>query len=165
MGDEITGRLPFPLPSAPQLAHQVILLVQLCISYPRDVPSYKQMRVFRQFAVLVLVLVTCVAPTMACMAPDAQLSAPERACCRKMSKQCGHMEMPASHGCCQKTSPNLYNNSLSTRAVTFHPVVATVFYLATSKWLTPVSLATEWVERPDYSPPESPPSSVPILRI
>jgi hypothetical protein len=32
------------------------------------------MRIFRQFGVLVLLLVSCMAPAMACMVPDAQMN-------------------------------------------------------------------------------------------
>jgi hypothetical protein len=55
----------------------------------------------------------------------------ERACCRMMKNQCGQMDnMPASHGCCQKTPPSVHDNALDTKAVTFHPVVATIIWLA-----------------------------------
>ena len=123
------------------------------------------MRLLRQFGVLVLLLVTCLAPAMACMVPDAQMSAQERACCRTMSSQCGQTEMPSSHGCCQKTPASIHDNALDTKTVAFHPVAAAVVYLAVSELLTPTSTAAEWVERPDCSPPQSPPSSVSILRI
>jgi hypothetical protein len=63
------------------------------------------MKALRQFSVLVLLLVSCVAPAMACMVPDAQMNPQDRACCRVMNSQCGQMEMPASHGCCHKTPP------------------------------------------------------------
>ncbi|HEX4021941.1 MAG TPA: hypothetical protein VHX63_12400 [Acidobacteriaceae bacterium] len=122
------------------------------------------MRVLRQFGVLILLLVSCVAPAMACMVPDAQMSAQERACCRTMSNQCGQMEMPASHGCCQKTPPSAYDNALNTKAAAFHPVVVSVSSLVAFE-VNPASTVTGWVERPDYSPPKSPPSTVSILRI
>jgi hypothetical protein len=54
------------------------------------------MRLFRQFGVLVLLLVSCVAPAMACMVPNAEMSLQERACCRMMKNQCGQMAMPGS---------------------------------------------------------------------
>ncbi len=54
------------------------------------------MRAFRQLGVLVLLLVSCLAPAMACMAPEAQMSAQEHTCCRMMKNQCGQMEMKAS---------------------------------------------------------------------
>ena len=123
------------------------------------------MRVIRQFGVLVLLLVSCLAPAMACMVPDAAMSTQERACCRMMKNQCGQMEMPASHGCCQKTPPSVRDNALDTKAVTFHPVVVPVIWLAVAELVNPVSAVADWVERPDYSLPKSPPSTISILRI
>ena len=73
------------------------------------------MRILRQFGVLVLLLVSCLAPAMACMVPNAQMSTQERACCRMMKNQCGQMGMPASHGCCQKTPPSVHDNALDTK--------------------------------------------------
>jgi hypothetical protein len=123
------------------------------------------MRVLRQFGVLVLMLVSCLAPALACMVPDAQMNTEERACCRVMKNQCGQMGMPASHGCCQKTPSSVRDNALDTKAVTFHPVVVSVIWLAVSELVNPVSAVADWVERPDYSPPKSPPSTISILRI
>src|SRR5216683_2958825 len=91
------------------------------------------MRVLRQLGVLVLLLVSCLAPAMACMVPNAQMSTQERACCRMMKNQCGQMEMPASHGCCQKAPPSVHDNALDTKPMTFHPVVVPVIWLAASE--------------------------------
>ncbi len=123
------------------------------------------MRILRQFGVLVLLLVSCLAPAMACMVPDAQMNTEERACCRTMKDQCGQMEMPASHGCCQKTPASVHGNALDTKAVVFHPVVAPVIWLAAFELVNPTAPVTGWAERPDYSPPKSPPSTISILRI
>jgi hypothetical protein len=83
-----------------------------------------------------------------------------------MKNQCGQMEMPASHGCCQKTPPSIHDNALVTKIVTFHPVALTVVWLTASELLNPNSAVTGWVERSDYySPPKSPPSNISILRI
>ena len=119
----------------------------------------------RQFGVLVLLLLSCLVPAMACMVPNAEMSSQESACCRMMKKQCGQMEMPASHGCCQKTPPSVHDNALDTRAVTFHPAVAPVIWLAAFELVNPTSPVIGWVEHPDYSPPKSPPSTISILRI
>src|SRR5437879_8168911 len=116
------------------------------------------MRILRQFGVLVL-LVSCLAPAMACMVPNAEMSNQERACCRTMKNQCGQMEMPASHGCCQKTPPSVHDNALDTKSVTIHPVVAPVIWLASSVLVNPMSFVTGWVEYHDHSPPKSPPST------
>jgi hypothetical protein len=123
------------------------------------------MRFLRQFGVLVLLLVSCLAPAMACMVPNAAMSSQERACCRMMKNQCGQMEMPASHGCCQKSPPSVHDNALDTKAVAFHLVVVPVMWLAASELVNPASVATGWVEHADYSPPKSPPSTISILRI
>jgi hypothetical protein len=125
----------------------------------------REMRVLRQFGVLVLLLVSCLAPAMACMVPNAEMSAQERACCRVMKNQCGQMEMPASQGCCQKTPPSVHDNALDTKAAAFHPVVVSVIWLTASELLNPASVVTGWVERPDHSPPKSPPATISILRI
>jgi hypothetical protein len=100
------------------------------------------------------------------MVPDAQMNTEERACCRMMKNQCGQMDnMPGSHGCCQKTPPSVHDNALDTKAVTFHPVVAPVISLAAFELVNRASTVAGWVERPDYSPPESPPTTISILRI
>jgi hypothetical protein len=123
------------------------------------------MRVFRQFGVLFLLLVSCLAPAMACMVPTVQMNTEERACCRAMKNQCGQMEMPASHGCCQKTPPSVHDNALDTKAVTFHPVVTPVIWLAAFELVNPTPTVIAWVERPDYSPPKSQPATISSLRI
>jgi hypothetical protein len=123
------------------------------------------MRVLRQFGVLVLLLVSCLAPAMACMVPNAAMSTQERACCRMMKNQCGQMGMPASHGCCQKTPPSIHDNALGTKAVSIHAVLAPVIWWAAFELVNPTSTVIGWVEHPDYSPPKSPPSAISILRI
>jgi hypothetical protein len=123
------------------------------------------MRVLRQFGVLILLLVSCLAPAMACMAPNAEMSTQERACCRMMKNQCGQMGMSASHGCCQKTPPSVHDNALDIKPVTFHPVVAPVIWLAAPELVNPISAVTGWVESPDHSPPKFPPATISILRI
>jgi hypothetical protein len=123
------------------------------------------MRYLRQFGVLFLLLITFAAPVMACMVPDAEMSTQERACCIQMKAQCGQMEMPASHGCCHKTSPGVHDSALDNKTITFHPVVATVISLAAYELANRTPAVAEWVESPDYSPPQSPPSTISILRI
>jgi len=63
----------------------------------------------RQLGVLTLLLMISLAPAMACMAPNAQMTTQERACCRMMKGDCGQMEMPASHGCCQKAPGTVHD--------------------------------------------------------
>jgi hypothetical protein len=122
---------------------------------------YARMKAFRQFGVLVLLLVSCLAPAMACMVPDAQMSIEERACCRMMKNQCGQIEMPASHGCCQKTPPSVHDNALDTKTAAFHPVAVIAIWLTASELLNPTSAVTGWFEHPNYSPPKSHPLQSP----
>lgn len=123
------------------------------------------MSALRQFGVLALLLVSFLAPAMACMIPDAQMNSQERACCRAMNDQCGQMDMPASHGCCQKAPRSIHDNALDTKAVTFHSVLVPVSWLAALGVITPTTSVTGWVEQPEDSPPKSPPSTISILRI
>ena len=125
----------------------------------------RRMRALRQFGVLVLLLASSLTPAMACMLPGTQLSTQERACCRMMQNRCEQMEMPASHGCCQKTPPNVYESALDTKAVALHPFAITVVWLAFPELLNSTTSVTGWVEHRDYSPPKSPPSTISILRI
>jgi hypothetical protein len=125
----------------------------------------KGMRVLRQFGVLVLLLATTLTPAMACMVPAAQMTTEERACCRMMNYQCGQMQMSKSTGCCQKVSPSAFDNALATRPSALNPVAVSVVWLTASELMNPVSSVAGWVEHRDYSPPQSPPSTISILRI
>lgn len=124
----------------------------------------KQMRMLRQFGVLVVLVASCLTPAMACMLPGAELTTEERACCRTMQNQCEQMEMPASHGCCHKVPPNVFDSTMNEKAVGLHPVAFIVAWLASPASLNPSSAAA-WAERHDFSPPQSPPSTISILRI
>jgi hypothetical protein len=124
------------------------------------------MRVFRQFGALVLLILSCLTPAMACMAPGAQMSAQERACCRAMKNQCGQMEMSASHSCCQKTPLlSVHDNALDAKAVASSPIAVPVIWLAASELVNPASTVIGWLEHTGYSPPKSPPSTISILRV
>jgi hypothetical protein len=124
-----------------------------------------QVRILRQFGALVLLLASSLAPAMACMIPAAQMTAEERACCRMMQNECGQMEMPASQGCCQKTAPNIYDTALTGKAAVLDAVAVPVIWLTPSEFLNPIFSASGRVEPEDSSPPQSPPSTVSILRI
>ena len=125
----------------------------------------RRMRALRQFGVLVLLLASCRSPAMACMTPGAQMTTEERACCRMMNYQCGHMQMSESSGCCQKAPSSAFDNTLATRPSAMHPVAITVVWLTASEGLNQVSSDAGRFEHADYSPPESPPSTISILRI
>ena len=121
------------------------------------------MRTFRQFGVLLLLLASSLAPAMACMVPDAQMSTQERACCRMMKSQCEQMQMPASHGCCQKTPQTAQAISPNASKASIDPVAVTDVWLTASELLNPITVVSGLVDRLEYSPPQSPPSAVSIL--
>lgn len=123
------------------------------------------MLLFRQFGVLILLVLSCLAPAMACMVPNAEMSTQERACCHMMKNQCGQMEMPASQNCCQKTPPSVHDNALATQSTAFQPVMIPIIWLAAPELLNPASTVVGWVEHTNYSPPKSPPATISILRI
>ena len=125
----------------------------------------KRMRALRQLGVMVLLLATSLAPAMACMAPAAQMTTEERACCRMMNYQCGQMQMSKSSGCCQKTPQSAFDNALATGPSVLHPVPVSVVWLSASELMNRVFTVAGWVEHTDYSPPKSPPSTISILRI
>jgi hypothetical protein len=123
------------------------------------------MKAARQFGIVILLLVSYLTPAMACMVSDVQMNAEERACCQVMKNQCEQTEMPASHGCCQKTPLSAHDNALDTKAVTYHTVAVTTVWLTASEWLNQILTVAGWVEFADYSLPQSPPTSISVLRI
>ena len=123
------------------------------------------MKCLRQFGAILLLLVACVAPAMACMAPDAQMTAEERACCRMMNSQCGQMEMPASHGCCKKVPGNIQGSALKSDAVSIHSAVFVALWVFSFERHALQRANSDWAQHPEPPPPNPPPSSSGILRI
>lgn len=129
------------------------------MAYPLEV------KFLRQFGAVLLLLFSCVAPAMACMAPDAQMTVEEQACCRMMKHQCGQMEMPGSQDCCKKAPPAVHDNALKTDTVAFHPAVFVTLWVSSFDLLVPEAAAESWLPRPEHSPPKSPPSIISSLRV
>jgi hypothetical protein len=99
------------------------------------------------------------------MAPDAQMTVEEQACCRMMKSQCGQMEMQGSHDCCKKAPPTVHDNALKTDTVSFHPAVFVTLWVSSFDLLAPQAVAEAWLPRPELSPPKSPPSIISSLRV
>ena len=120
------------------------------------------MKTFRQLACALLLFVLFGIPAMSCLIPDAEMTEAERACCKHMAQQCGSMNMPSSHSCCQKevSRPN------SMLGATFAQLVAPALSGAVVAEL-PQSLVvgTEFSSFDLLRPPESPPGTPSILRI
>lgn len=124
-----------------------------------------QMKAFRQFGIVILLLVSYLTPAMACMVSDVQMNAEERACCQAMQNHCEQMGMPASHSCCQKLPHSTLDKALVTKATNDQPVVVAVVWLAACTWLRPALVSAEQINRSDDSPPQFPPGSSSVLRI
>src|SRR6185437_491089 len=101
-------------------------------------------KLVRQLGVLVILLGLCLAPTMACVVLNAQMTADESACCRMMHGQCQQMEMPASYGCCQKTQPSVFAAVLYREAGTSASHATPVTWAAVSDRVHRIPTPTGW---------------------
>lgn len=123
------------------------------------------MRIVRHLGVLLLLLVFCAAPVMACVTAESNMAAEERACCRMMHDQCGQMEMPSSQDCCAKAPSVPLENAMQSNPVRFHPVAALVLWVASFHGLAQDSVRQAWIQSPELWPPKSPPVAITVLRI
>jgi hypothetical protein len=122
-------------------------------------------KLLRQFGAVLLLLVSFVAPAMACMAPDSGMTVAERACCRAMKNDCGQMKMSGSHDCCRKTPGALYDRAVRSDFVSFHPVLAIAAWTLPLDHFPPYDIANGWIPRPEHSPPKPPLSIISVLRV
>lgn len=119
----------------------------------------------RQLGVLLLVLVSFVAPSMVCAEPGTQMSAQERACCRETPDQCGQMKMAMSESCCQWVPAGVKKNAADTKYRTSSADALLPVRLAVWE-LTPPQVRTRaWAGGVDQTFPESPPHLLSSLRI
>jgi hypothetical protein len=125
----------------------------------------KQVNSLRQFGAILLLLVSCGAPAMACITPDTRMTVEERACCRVMKNQCGEMEMPASHDCCKGLPTDINTGALKTDTLSFHPAVLAGLWASSFEIAAAQGASHGWVQRPADSPPKSPPSAITVLRV
>ena len=126
---------------------------------------FYEVKSLRQFGVVLLLLVSFVAPAMACMASDVGMTAEERACCRMMNNDCGQMEMSASHDCCKKTSGTLHDTALRSDSIPFQQLVAVPVWVSSLDLFPPQDITNGWFQRPEHSPPKPPPSIISALRV
>lgn len=122
------------------------------------------MKAVRQFGIVLLLLVSYLTPAMACMVSGIQMNAEERACCLAMKSQCDQLGMTTSHGCCQKTPQAAHASAIVGKTVNYYPIAIAVAWLTVSEWFRPTLIGTG-VRQLGYSPPQSPPNSIIVLRI
>jgi hypothetical protein len=123
------------------------------------------MRAVRHFGVILLLLLSCLAPVMACAAPDAQMTAAERACCRMMRNQCSQMEMPVSQNCCGKAASAFLDTALKSNPLKFQSVATSALSVAAFDVLTRDRASQASIQGPEHWPPKSPPAAITVLRI
>jgi len=116
----------------------------------------------RQLGALVLLLAWSLVPAMACTLPDAEMTPAERACCVEMQRNCSGMDMPASHPCCQKQMRTDQTAVIQKGQRPTQPEAIQI--LPGTAMVLPVSRVPEQYSL-NVSPPQSPPSTVAILRI
>ena len=119
------------------------------------------MKALHQYVCMLLVSFVLGYPAMACLTLGVEMTAAERECCKQMAQNCGSMNMPASHSCCQ-TEVRQPHPMLQAAAAHVAPPGATEAV---------IHLENPFTSRADFSlfefhlPPESPPGSSSILRI
>ncbi len=122
------------------------------------------MRRLHHLTVVLALILSLLAPTMACALPNAQMTAQEHACCQKMKGNCGSMRMPASHSCCQPSMQANHFDAVQPES-TSAPAAAAVAVLPSPTIFNFPSLSFERVPLQQHSPPISPPPTVSVLRI
>ena len=119
----------------------------------------------RQLGMLLLLLVSFVAPSMVCAEPGARMSAQERACCRETPDQCGQMKMAMSESCCQWIPAGVKTNTADTKYRTSSAVALPPARLAAWDLIPPQVRTRAWADSVDQIFPESPPHLFSSLRI
>jgi hypothetical protein len=119
----------------------------------------------RQLGAILLLLVFCVAPAMACMAPDAQMTREERACCRMMGNKCGQMQMSSSSDCCKHTQADDRDKALKTNTATLDRAASVLAPVSALELPATLGAGSGRVQRPGHSPPKPPAPAITVLRV
>src|ERR1700731_1756831 len=106
------------------------------------------LKLVQKVAVFALAVLFAALPVMACVVPDAAMTAAERECCKKMAGQWGDMGMAKTHPCCQVTATPAYFHALKTASSQLHHVSLVLFHALslTAQTDTYCSLA-QWSSR------------------
>lgn len=126
------------------------------------------LRLVQKVAIFALAVLFAALPAMACVLPDAAMTAAERECCKKMAERCGDRGMAKSHTCCQSTATPTDFHALKTASsqldhvslVLFHALPLTTqtdAYFSVAQWSSRVSCT--------HSPPGLESLATTILKI
>lgn len=126
------------------------------------------LKLVQKVAVFALAVLFAGLPVMACVVPNAAMTAAERECCKKMAEQCGDMGMAKSHPCCQTTATPADFHALKTASSQLHHVGLVLLHALplTTQIGAYVSLA-QWSSRVScgHSPPGLESLTTTVLRI
>src|ERR1700740_1230814 len=126
------------------------------------------LRLVQKVAIFALAVLFAALPVMACVVPNAAMTAAERECCKKMAGQCGDIGMAKSHPCCQVTATPADFHALKTASSQLHHVSLVLLHALRPNAQTDayVSLA-QWSSRVSctHSPPGVESLNTTILRI
>ena len=86
------------------------------------------LKLLQKVAVFALAVLFAALPVMACVVPNAAMTAAERECCKKMAGQCGDMGMAKSHPCCQITATPADFHALKTASSQLDHVSLVLFH-------------------------------------
>src|ERR1700737_634379 len=86
------------------------------------------LKLAQKVAVFALAVLFAALPVMACVVPDAAMTAAERECCKKMAGQGGDMGMAKTHPCCQVTATPADFHALKTASSQLHHVSLVLFH-------------------------------------
>lgn len=126
------------------------------------------LKLLQKIAVFALAVLFAGLPVMACVVPNAAMTAAERDCCKKMAGQCGDMGMAKSHPCCQTTATPADFHALKTASSQLDHATLVLFRALplTTQTNAYVSLA-QWSSRVSctHSPPGLESLTTTVLRI
>src|SRR5437763_5395 len=126
------------------------------------------LKLVQKVAVFALAVLFAALPVMACVVPNAAMTAAERECCKKMAEKCGDMGMAKSHPCCQVTATPGDFHALKTASSQLHHVSLVLLHALplTSQRDKYFSLA-QWSSRVSctHSPPGLESLTTTVLRI
>ena len=126
------------------------------------------LKLVQKVAVFALAVLFAGLPVMACVVPNAAMTAAERECCKKMAGQCGDMGMAKSHPCCRVTATPADFHALKTTSSQLDHVILVLFhalpmtaetgpYLSLVQWSSCLSCT--------HSPPGLGSTNTTVLRI
>jgi hypothetical protein len=126
------------------------------------------LKLVQKVAVFALAGLFAALPVMACVVPNAAMTAAERECCKKMAGQCGDMGMAKSHPCCRSTATPADFHALKTASSQLHHGSLVLFHaLPLTSRPDRHSPLTQWSSRVSctHSPPGLESLSTTVLRI